>query len=195
MLIVVNAQHNDNATLRAGNLKKVIALLAGIAAFFCGSGGLQAADNGLARTPPMGWNSWNLKLGAISATEVKQIADAFVTKGMKDAGYEYLVVDDCWAKSARLFGQPGPGFCLFSPGHQGCGRLRPLEGSEVRDVCLPHDQDLLWKTRELQPRDAGCPAHCLVGHRFSEVRLVWRSEWRAGHSKRCRSGQALHNHA
>lgn len=50
----------------------------------------------LARTPPMGWNSWN-KFGCnVSETLIKEMADAIVFSGMKDAGYEYVVIDDCW---------------------------------------------------------------------------------------------------
>ncbi|OQX78871.1 MAG: alpha-galactosidase [Bacteroidetes bacterium 4484_249] len=51
---------------------------------------------GLALTPPMGWNSWN-KFGCnVSEKLIKEIADAMVSTGMKDAGYEYVVIDDCW---------------------------------------------------------------------------------------------------
>lgn len=51
---------------------------------------------GLAPTPPMGWNSWN-KFGCnVSEDLIKGAADAVVSSGMKDAGYEYVVIDDCW---------------------------------------------------------------------------------------------------
>lgn len=50
----------------------------------------------LAKTPPMGWNSWN-KFGCdVSEKLIMGIADAMVTSGMADAGYEYIVIDDCW---------------------------------------------------------------------------------------------------
>jgi len=50
----------------------------------------------LAKTPPMGWNSWN-KFGCdINEQIIKEIADAMVKNGMKKAGYEYIVIDDCW---------------------------------------------------------------------------------------------------
>jgi alpha-galactosidase len=55
-----------------------------------------ALDNGVARTPPMGWNSWNKFQCDVSETLIKQIADALVTTGLRDAGYVYLNVDDCW---------------------------------------------------------------------------------------------------
>ena len=53
-------------------------------------------SKGLALTPPMGWNTWN-KFGCnVSEDLVKGAADAMVSSGMKDAGYEYIVIDDCW---------------------------------------------------------------------------------------------------
>src|SRR5689334_21673186 len=56
----------------------------------------RALDNGLALTPPMGWNSWN-KFGCdVSEKLIKSMADAMVSSGMKDAGYQYIVIDDCW---------------------------------------------------------------------------------------------------
>ncbi|MGO9240992.1 MAG: glycoside hydrolase family 27 protein [Bryobacteraceae bacterium] len=57
---------------------------------------LAALDNGLAKTPPMGWNSWN-KFGCnVSETLIRGTADAMVASGMKDAGYQFVVIDDCW---------------------------------------------------------------------------------------------------
>ena len=58
-----------------------------------------ALDNGLALTPPMGWNSWNCFHGKINEDLIKSIADAMVESGMKDAGYQYVVIDDNWQKS------------------------------------------------------------------------------------------------
>jgi len=53
-------------------------------------------DNGLARTPPMGWNSWNRFRGSIDEATVRAIADAMVANGMRDAGYVYVNIDDTW---------------------------------------------------------------------------------------------------
>ena len=53
-------------------------------------------DNKLARTPPMGWNSWNHFGCDVSAQLIKETADALAKSGMRDAGYQYLVIDDCW---------------------------------------------------------------------------------------------------
>jgi alpha-galactosidase len=57
------------------------------------------AREGLALRPPMGWNSWN-KFGCnVSERLIRGAADAMVASGMKDAGYEYVVIDDCWQVS------------------------------------------------------------------------------------------------
>jgi alpha-galactosidase len=53
-------------------------------------------DNGLARTPPMGWNSWNKFAGRVDDPTVRSIADAMATNGMKEAGYVYINIDDTW---------------------------------------------------------------------------------------------------
>ena len=52
--------------------------------------------NGLALTPPMGWNSWNYFKEQISDTLVRQMADAMVSTGMRDAGYAYVIIDGGW---------------------------------------------------------------------------------------------------
>jgi len=53
-------------------------------------------DDGLARTPPMGWNSWNRFHCDVSSQLIRETADAMVASGMKEAGYQYVVIDDCW---------------------------------------------------------------------------------------------------
>jgi len=53
-------------------------------------------DNGLAKAPPMGWNSWNLFAGKVDDATVRTIADAMVKSGMRDAGYVYVNIDDTW---------------------------------------------------------------------------------------------------
>jgi len=54
------------------------------------------APNGLALTPPMGWNSWNKFACDVNEQVVRDTADAIVASGMRDAGYRYVVIDDCW---------------------------------------------------------------------------------------------------
>jgi alpha-galactosidase len=64
----------------------------------------KASDNGLALTPPMGWNSWN-KFGCnVSEDLIKGATDAMSSSGMKEAGYEYVVIDDCWQVSRDASG-------------------------------------------------------------------------------------------
>ncbi|MCL2634755.1 MAG: glycoside hydrolase family 27 protein [Oscillospiraceae bacterium] len=55
----------------------------------------------LTKTPPMGWNSWNTFGDNINEELVKGVADAFITHGLKEAGYEYIVIDDCWSEKSR----------------------------------------------------------------------------------------------
>ena len=65
----------------------------------CGASGSQAygLENGVARTPPMGWNSWNkFACEGINEKVVRESADSMASNGMKDVGYEYVVIDDCW---------------------------------------------------------------------------------------------------
>lgn len=77
---------------------------------------LAAADawaqkfEGLAQTPPMGWNSWNKFACDIDEQLVRETADAMVQSGLRDAGYRYINIDDCWQgeRDARGFIQPDP---------------------------------------------------------------------------------------
>lgn len=55
----------------------------------------------VALTPPMGWNTYNCFGGRINEAKVMGIADAMVKSGMKDAGYQYLVIDDGWMTGKR----------------------------------------------------------------------------------------------
>ena len=59
---------------------------------------------GLALTPPMGWNSWNKFACNVSEELIRETADAMVATGMKDAGYEYVIIDDCWQVSRDSLG-------------------------------------------------------------------------------------------
>ena len=70
-----------------------------------------ALDNGLFQTPPMGWLSWarfrcivdcdKYPTDCISARLYMEMADELVRGGWKDAGYEYVNIDDCWQESNR----------------------------------------------------------------------------------------------
>lgn len=55
----------------------------------------------LGAVPPMGWNSWNTFTWDINEQLIRDVADKFVTEGYKEAGYEYIVIDDCWSLKER----------------------------------------------------------------------------------------------
>jgi alpha-galactosidase len=69
-----------------------------------------APSANLALTPPMGWNSWNKFACNVSEDMIKSMAEAMVKSGMKDAGYQYVVIDDCWQvsrdKQANIVADP-----------------------------------------------------------------------------------------
>lgn len=62
---------------------------------------VQTKFTDVAQTPPMGWNSWNAFGCNIDEEIIRGNAKAMVQKGMREAGYEYLIVDDCWQAPAR----------------------------------------------------------------------------------------------
>jgi alpha-galactosidase len=75
-----------------------------------------AGADTLAPTPPMGWNSWN-KFGCnVSEKLVRETADAMAANGMKDAGYQYIVIDDCWQVKRDEKGRIVPDPERFSSG-------------------------------------------------------------------------------
>ena len=57
---------------------------------------LAQKNQNLAKTPPMGWNSWNTFACEIDDKLIRETADLMVLTGMKDAGYQYVNIDDCW---------------------------------------------------------------------------------------------------
>ena len=59
-------------------------------------------DNGLGKTPPMGWNSWNHFYCNINETLIKNITDRIIDLGLDKKGYTYINLDDCW-QSSRNF--------------------------------------------------------------------------------------------
>lgn len=70
----------------------------------------------LAMKPPMGWNSWNTFGKNIDEKLIMEIADAMVEKGYRDAGYEYLIIDDCWSLEERVDGRLAENPKLFPHG-------------------------------------------------------------------------------
>src|SRR5665213_1202782 len=87
-------------------MKKILLLLT---CAVCVSAFAQKFPN-LDLTPQMGWNSWNKFQCDINEDIVRQMADAMATNGMKDAGYQYINIDDCWQgeRDAQGFIHPNP---------------------------------------------------------------------------------------
>jgi alpha-galactosidase len=75
----------------------------------------------LALTPPMGWNSWNKFACNVSEELLRQTADAMVKSGMKDAGYQYVIIDDCWQVSRDKDGNIIPDPQRFPSGMKALG--------------------------------------------------------------------------
>jgi alpha-galactosidase len=111
-------------------------------------------DNGLVRTPPMGWNSWNKFHDKFDDATVRAMADAMVTGGMRDAGYTYIIVDEGWSsyrdKNGNITGNArfpdmkalaeyvhakGLKIGIYSsPGPQVCGGYQGSYGHEEQDA-------------------------------------------------------------
>lgn len=114
------------------------------------------APNGLAQTPPMGWNSWNKFATRVSDQLIRETADALASSGMRDAGYVYLTIDDGWQGTRDDAGNLRPNerfpdmkalagyvhakglkFGIYSsPGPRTCGRFEGSYGYEARDAAM-----------------------------------------------------------
>ena len=137
------------------------AMLLCLAVFFCALTPAWALDNGLAKTPPMGWNSWN-KFGCnVSEKFVEEMADAMVSSGIKDAGYQYIVIDDCWQVRRDANGNIIPGPKRFPSGMKA---LADYVHSKGLKFGLYSDAG----TATCQGR----PAVCRVGRGLPQIRLV-----------------------
>jgi len=110
----------------------------------------------LAKTPPMGWNSWNHFARKVTEQDVKNAADALVSSGMRDAGYIYVNIDDTWEGKRDANGvlhandkfpdmkglgdylhARGLKFGIYSsPGPQTCARFAGSYGHEQQDADL-----------------------------------------------------------
>ncbi|MEO8736788.1 MAG: glycoside hydrolase family 27 protein [Edaphobacter sp.] len=76
------------------NIGRTFIALASLALFVPAAA--PAQQNGLAATPPMGWNSWNHFHGKVDDATIRAQAEAMVSSGMRDAGYTYINIDDTW---------------------------------------------------------------------------------------------------
>ena len=89
---------------------KRIVLAVGVAILAAAPSAMAQKFEQLAQTPPMGWNSWNHFGCDVTEELIRETADAMVTSGMRDAGYLYVNIDDCWhgERDKDGFIQPNP---------------------------------------------------------------------------------------
>ena len=92
-----------------------------VAAALHAESALPRTPNGLALTPPMGWNTWNRFGCKINEKLIRQAADAMVSSGMRDAGYVYIVIDDCWQGERDAEGNIRPDPQRFPSGMKALG--------------------------------------------------------------------------
>jgi alpha-galactosidase len=83
------------------NIKPIKSLLIVLVCVFVNKDLFAQKFEGLAQTPPMGWNSWNTFQTNIDEPLLKGMVDTYVSSGMKDAGYQYFVLDDGWMTMER----------------------------------------------------------------------------------------------
>jgi len=105
---------------------------------------------GLALTPPMGWNSWNHFACDISEETVRQTADAMVASGMRDAGYLYVNIDDCWHGE-----RDADGFIGADPGRFPSGIKALADYVHSKGLKLGLYSDAGWKTCGGRPGSRG----------------------------------------
>ena len=67
-------------------------------------------------TPAMGWNSWNTFGSNINEKLIMEMADRIVAEGYREAGYEYVIIDDCWSLKERVDGKLVADPALFPKG-------------------------------------------------------------------------------
>ncbi|MDR0973394.1 MAG: glycoside hydrolase family 27 protein [Prevotellaceae bacterium] len=111
---------------------------------------------GLAETPAMGWNSWNKFAGNITEDLIKGVADAIVESGLRDAGYIYVNLDDCWHGERDSLG-----FIQCDPVRFPSGIKALADYMHERGLKLGIYSDAGWKTC------AGRPGS--VGHEFQDA--------------------------
>jgi alpha-galactosidase len=145
------------------------------------------AQQVVATTPPMGWNSWNHFAGHVTDADIRAAADALVSTGMRDAGYVYVNIDDTWQGKRDADGGLHPNdrfpdmkalgdyihskglkFGIYSsPGARTCANYEGSLGHEVQDArmyaswgvdYLKYDLcSLLYDMRKVQAEHPGDP--------------------------------------
>jgi len=95
----------------------------------------------MALTPPMGWNSWNaVGCTGLTAQVVENAADEIVKRGLKAAGYEYVVVDDCWQAGRNAAGELVPDPTRFPDGMKAVADYVHKDGLKFGIYAVPGSQ-------------------------------------------------------
>jgi alpha-galactosidase len=102
----------------------------------------RSLDNGVGRTPPLGWNTWcvdgQCARDYCTAAEVKETADIIVSKGLRELGWTHINLDDCWGWNRSTSGEYQADPTRFPPAadarHEGDGRLPASARFKVRAV-------------------------------------------------------------
>ena len=119
--------------------------------------------NGLALTPPMGWNSWNKFACDNNEQTVRATADAMVASGMRDAGYQYVVIDDCWQSSRDANGFIVADARKFPSGIKALADYVHSRGAQVWHLFGCGTADLRRASREPGTRVSGRHQLCPLG--------------------------------
>ena len=131
-------------------IRRLLLALASVATLAAPSAAHAQKFAGLARTPPMGWNSWNRFACNIDERLVRETADAMVATGMKDAGYEYVNLDDCWHGT-----RDSVGFIRPDPARFPSGMRALADYVHAKGLKLGLYSDAGWKTCGGRPGSRG----------------------------------------
>src|SRR5437899_5157490 len=136
-----------------------------------------AQEPTLAATPPMGWNSWNHFACKVTDGDVRAAADAIVSNGMKDAGYIYVNVDDCWQGKRDEHGmiQPNQKF----PDMKALGEYIHSKGLKFGIYSSPGPKTCAKHEGSYIHEDDDARQYAAWGVRSEERRVGkgWRSRW------------------
>ena len=116
-----------------------------------------ALDNGLGRTPARGWNAWNsIRCEGLNEKLIREVADAMVSSGLRDAGYTYVNIDDCWmvrtwhspcSRTRRVPCRSPSPLPLRISAHSAHRKLCTRCAHGVRSACAEHTQCTRSATR------------------------------------------------
>lgn len=127
-------------------MKKIVTL----ALLFISFGIYAQKFENMAPTPPMGWNSWNYFACDVSESLIREAANAMISSGMKDAGYIYINIDDCWHGQRDSLG-----FIHPNPEHFPNGMKALADYIHSKGLKLGIYSDAGWKTCGGRPGSRG----------------------------------------